>query len=128
MMWVVTYKTQIITSDEGESLVREYLVFDENANQFARNKAYSRMKELSRISGVDYERFKDIHGRIDFEEWGKAIAEGQKPAAIVTIKDGDFTRITATFSEMDIKTGMEKEAKETEIMQDTINRLQGKEE
>ena len=128
MMWVVTYKTQIITSDEGESLVKEYLVFDENANQFARNKAYGRMKELSRISGVDYERFKDIHGRIDFEEWGKAIAEGQKPAAIVTIKDGDFTRITATFSEMDIKTGMEKEAKENEIMQGTINRLQGKEE
>ena len=46
LMWVVTYSTQIISSDDGESLVKEYLVIDENASPFARNKAYMRIREL----------------------------------------------------------------------------------
>lgn len=124
-MWVVTYITQIITSDEGESMVKEYLVYDEGANQFARNKAFIRMKALSAISGIDHNDFKDRNGIIDFEEWGKAIAKGEKPAAIVTVKDGDFTRITATFSNEDIRKGMEAEAKENEMMMETINRMHG---
>ena len=124
-MWVVTYTTQIITSDEGESMVKEYLVYDEGANQFARNKAFIRMKALSAISGIDHNDFKDRNGIIDFEEWGKAIAKGEIPAAIVTVKDGDFTRITATFSNEDIRKGMEAEAKENEMMMETINRMHG---
>ena len=124
-MWVVTYTTQIITSDEGESMVKEYLVYDEGANQFARNKAFIRMKALSAISGIDHNDFKDRSGIIDFEEWGKAIAKGEIPAAIVTVKDGDFTRITATFSNEDIRKGMEAEAKENEMMMETINRMHG---
>ena len=125
LMWVVTYKTQVITSDEGESFVKEYLVIDNGASYFARKKAFERMKELSLIAKLDYDQFISENKSIDFESWGKAIAKSEMPAALVTVKDGDFTRITATFSNEEIQAGMKQEFDENELMEQTKRRITG---
>jgi DNA repair protein RadD len=127
-MWLITYNTQVITSDEGKSSVKEYLVYDEYANPYARRKAYSRMKELSAILDVNVKDFTDEDGTVDFVRWGKAIANNGKPAAIVTMKDGDFSRITATFSDREIEEGMKAEAEENRILEETRSRLYGETE
>ena len=86
------------------------------------------MKELSSILGVDVGDYTDENGTIDFVRWGKAIANEGKPAAIVTVKDGDFTRITATFSDKEIEEGMKAEAEENRILEETRSRLYGETE
>lgn len=125
LMWVVTYKTQVITSDEGESLVKEYLVIDENASPFARNKAYMRMRKLSSILDLNPSDFTREDKTIDFIEWGKRIALQGKPAAIVTVKDGDFTRIVSTFSNEEIEREMKLVAEENMLLEDTMKKMTG---
>ena len=125
LMWVVTYSTQIISSDDGESLVKEYLVIDENASPFARNKAYMRMRELSSILGLNPSDFTREDKTIDFIEWGKRIAIQGKPAAIVTVKDGDFTRIVSTFSNEEIEREMKLVAEENMLLEDTMKKMTG---
>ena len=125
LMWVVTYSTQIISSDDGESLVKEYLVIDENASPFARNKAYMRMRELSSILDLNPSDFTREDKTIDFIEWGKRIALQGKPAAIVTVKDGDFTRIVSTFSNEEIEREMKLVAEENMLLEDTMKKMTG---
>ena len=125
LMWVVTYSTQIISSDDGESLVKEYLVIDENASPFARNKAYMRMRELSSILDLNPSDFTREDKTIDFIEWGKRIALQCKPAAIVTVKDGDFTRIVSTFSNEEIEREMKLVAEENMLLEDTMKKMTG---
>ena len=125
LMWVVTYSTQIISSDDGESLVKEYLVIDENASPFARNKAYMRMRELSSILDLNPSDFTREDKTIDFIEWGKRIAIQGKPAAIVTVKDGDFTRIVSTFSNEEIEREMKLVAEENMLLEDTMKKMTG---
>ena len=125
LMWVVTYSTQIISSDDGESLVKEYLVIDENASPFARNKAYMRMRELSSILDLNPSDFTREDKTIDFIEWGKRIALQGKPAAIVTVKDGDFTRIVSTFSNEEIEREMKLVAEENMLLEDTMKKITG---
>ena len=125
LMWVVTYSTQIISSDDGESLVKEYLVIDENASPFARNKAYMRMRELSSILNLNPSDFTREDKTIDFIEWGKRIALQGKPAAIVTVKDGDFTRIVSTFSNEEIEREMKLVAEENMLLEDTMKKMTG---
>ena len=125
LMWVVTYSTQIISSDDGESLVKEYLVIDENASPFARNKTYMRMRELSSILDLNPSDFTREDKTIDFIEWGKRIALQGKPAAIVTVKDGDFTRIVSTFSNEEIEREMKLVAEENMLLEDTMKKMTG---
>ena len=128
MMWLVSYKTQIVSSDEGESVVKEYLVTDPAANPFARQRAYMRMKELSKKLNVEPEDYIFRDGTYDFDSWGKAIAKAGKPSALVTVQDGDFTRIIATFSDEEIHAGMMAEAKENEILEETEKRMSGEDD
>ena len=83
------------------------------------------MKQLSLIAKLDYDQFINENKSIDFESWGKAIAKSEMPAALVTIKDGDFTRITATFSNEEIQAGMKQEFDENELMEQTKRRITG---
>lgn len=116
LMWIITY-----TTDKGE--VKEYLVIDEKANPFARSKAYGRMRQLSLLADIDYTRFTNEDDKIDWENWGRTIAGEEKPFAIVTKKENQYTRIIKTYSEQDMMEELLAENKDINLRQKTLKNI-----
>lgn len=123
-MWMITYNTQPLNVDEDEMQVKEYLVYDEDANPYATGKAYQRMKRLSVMAGMDPDFYIRRDKSIDWENWGDDLAKHAKPYAMVTVKDGDFTKVTRMFSERELLAEYEAESKEAARMETTKKKME----
>lgn len=122
-MWMITYDTCPLFLEEDEMQVKEFLVYDENAHPYARNKAYQRMKEFSRMAGMDPGDYVMANGSIDWNEWGTMLARHAMPYAMVTVKDKDFTRVTKMFSEKEILAEYDAENEESARLKATKERM-----